>query len=134
MIFLIQIFYDICIKYSDENNADVPIKVRREEYYHDLPLCESTCTYKGYQIKNNDLVVECDCKYKSFSKRIREFSTIETDEDFKTSDISNINFKVMKCGKETFKNVEKNSSFWLILFGLLVQIGVFTTFIVYKIK
>ena len=127
-------FHDICIKYSDENDADVPIKVRREEYYHDLPLCESTCTYKGYQFKNNDLVVECDCKYKSFSKRIREFSSIETEEDFKTSDISNNNFKVMKCGKETFKNVEKNSAFWLILFGLLVQIGVFTTFIVFKNK
>ena len=40
----------------------------------------------------------------------------------------------MKCGKETFKNVEKNSAFWIILFGLLVQIGVFTIFIIFKNK
>ena len=40
----------------------------------------------------------------------------------------------MKCGSETFKNVGKNSAFWLILFGALVQIGVFTTFIIFKKK
>jgi hypothetical protein len=40
----------------------------------------------------------------------------------------------MKCGSETFKNVGKNSAFWLILFGLLVQICVFTIFIIFKKK
>ena len=129
-----EFFNDICIKYSDDNGADVPIIIRRQEYYHDLPLCESTCSYKGYKFVNDYLTVECDCKYKSFSKKKREFSSIEIDADFKTKDIKNSNFKVMKCGKETFKNVEKNSAFWIILFGLLVQIGVFTIFIIFKNK
>ena len=124
-------FNNICSKYTDENGADVPIKIRRQEYYQEFPLCENTCTYNQSKILENDITVECICKYKSYSSDSRTFSVIETESDFKKKDISNSNFKTMKCGSETFKNVGKNSAFWLILFGLLVQICVFTIFIIY---
>ena len=127
-------FNNICSKYTDENGADVPIKIRRQEYYQEFPLCENTCTYNQSKILENDITVECICKYKSYSSDSRTFSVIETESDFKKKDISNSNFKTMKCGSETFKNVGKNSAFWLILFGLLVQICVFTIFIIFKKK
>ena len=126
-------FNDICTKYEDENGADVPIKVRRQEYYQEFPLCESDCEYLKYNTDKN--TVDCLCSYKEFSiSTERTYSVIKTDSDFRKGDISNSNFKTMSCGKEAFKNLESNSGFWIILIGFLIQIGCFGMFNVFKTK
>ena len=38
-------FNDICTKYTDENDADIPIKARRQDYYQECALCENNCKY-----------------------------------------------------------------------------------------
>ena len=125
-------FNDVCLKYKDENGADVPIKVRRQEYYQEFPLCESECKYSNYDINTNS--VDCVCKHKRYTSTLSTFSVIETDSDFKNGDVSNSNFKTMGCGKEVFNNIESNSAFWLILFGFVAQVGCITIFSVFKTK
>ena len=125
-------FNDVCSKFKDEDGADVPIKVRRQEYYQEFALCESGCKYSNYDINTNS--VDCICEYKSYTSTLSTFSVIETDSNFKNEDISNSNFKTMGCGKEVFKNLGSNSGFLIILVGFLVQVGCTTIFSVFKTK
>jgi hypothetical protein len=49
MIFLIlRIFYnDLCTRFSPKNGTDVILKDRRDNYYHNISLCDTECEYNG---------------------------------------------------------------------------------------
>jgi hypothetical protein len=123
-------FNDICIKYTDENNADVPIKARRHEYYQECALCESNCIYGGFNLKT--MSVTCNCPYKSYNENSRSYSVINTESNFKNKGISNPNFKVMGCGGKIFKNLGENAGFWLLLIAFLIQLSLFIIFILFE--
>ena len=123
-------FNDICTKYTDENDADIPIKARRQDYYQECALCENNCKYGGFDIKT--MQVNCECTYKSYNENSRTYTTIETESNYKNNDISNSNFKVIECGGEIFKNTGKNASFWILLIGLIIQIFLFILFILFN--
>jgi len=56
-------YYDKCHSYTSENNTDITLKDRREDFNNNnRSLCESMCTFKGY--KNNYIKCECDIKLK----------------------------------------------------------------------
>ena len=54
-------YYDKCLSYSNENNADLTIQDRKNEFnMNNMSLCESGCTFKKYA-KN---LIKCECEVK----------------------------------------------------------------------
>ena len=92
-------FYtDPCIIYSI-GDSDLTFK-QRKKLYKNYAVCESTCTYLNY--KPETMSVNCNCRFKKYSKTERTFSSIETSEDFNKTD--SISSNLMKCMKSLIKN------------------------------
>jgi hypothetical protein len=89
-------YYDKCHSYTSENNTDLTLKDRREDFNNNnRSLCESMCTFKGY--KNN--VIECECnikhKFNSFMNvNVSKYNSIYR---FKIPKKNTSNFWVLKC-------------------------------------
>ncbi len=92
-------FYtDSCISFSD-GNVDLTYS-QRKKYYKNYAVCETDCTYLNYNPEK--MAINCNCKFKKYSKTERTFAVIETNEDFnKTESVSS---NLMKCMKNLIKN------------------------------
>ena len=73
-------FNDICYPFESEYNTDIPLKERRKEMFQNVSLCDTGCTYKGYDCKTN--IVKCECK-------IKEIITIEETEEYRFRSLKN---------------------------------------------
>ena len=65
-------YKDICYSYTTEDNTDIIITDRINEFYNNnMSLCESECIYKGYNYETKKVTCECQTKsYKSFISAI----------------------------------------------------------------
>ena len=117
-------YHDYCTEFSDENNANVPIKSRREDYFKEL--CEENCEYYNFNYEN--MTVSCRCLHKEINEENKEeikFSPLKPNNNFNNK-IKNYNFQTLKCS--IFKNVGKNAGFWIIFMSFLTQIIFFIIF------
>ena len=115
-------FNDICYPFESEYNTDIPLKERRKEMFQNVSLCDTGCTYKGYDCKTN--IVKCECK-------IKEIITIEETEvsvPFFKELLDSTNIAIIKCYKLLFdiNNYPGNIGFFLlaslIIFSLACMI------------
>ena len=57
-------FYnDVCTPYDNENNIDVILNDRKNDYYENISLCESNCEYQEINVENKK--VKCSCQFKT---------------------------------------------------------------------
>ena len=124
------IFYqDICTPYKSENNTDVLLYDRINDFYDNSYTCPSNCNYSFYTNKSDYLCCECSIENKNISLdyignlMINSFKNV-----FHT-----LNYKFIKCYKLVFhvNVITKNigSIFCIVLFVIYLVI-----FILYLIK
>ena len=57
-------YTDKCNKYSSDENVDMTLYDKKNVYNNkNLALCESSCTFKGYNSTSSNAI--CDCNIKS---------------------------------------------------------------------
>ena len=117
-------YNDICYPYTTENNTDIILKDRRQEFINNnLSLCEKNCSYEGYNNETKKVLCECSVKTKfTFISEININTTILLC-NFK--DIRNIiNINTMKCYNILFTidGLFKNMGNYIIYTIILITI------------
>ena len=84
-------FYDECTSYHD-GKSDVPMSVRKSNYYQEIAFCESDCKYISFNPKN--MTITCSCPFHSYTTNVKStFSPIPVNEDF----LKNTGNSALKC-------------------------------------
>ena len=116
-------FYnDICSTYNSQNNTDVIIKDRKNDFYNpNLFLCEDTCEYKSFDI--NASKVNCKCNVKQqINSNIYEtkFSPNTLLNNFFDFD-RYTNYKVLKCYNMVFnlERIKINKGSYIVFFLII---------------
>ena len=124
-------YNDICYSYTTENDTDITVKDRQNEYKeNNMSLCESNCDYTYYNSTTKKAI--CNCKVKN---NIGSVSAIKQSKDLLLTSFSNlknsINLEIMKCYKTLFtkEGLMKNFGSYILLFILFIQIISFFIFI-----
>ena len=115
-------YNDICYKSSSSNEADIPIKDRRNEFVdNNMYLCEENCELIDYNYNTQKSKCSCDIKLNISSNFDVKFDEKAFLKNF--IDINNImNLNIMKCYKNVFKikYLLKNYGFFIIVFIILL--------------
>ena len=124
-------FNDICFPFTNENNSDVIIKDRRDDYYQNISFCEKNCYFQ--ELNFSQETIECSCNSSS-----NDFNNLNFD-NIKSAFISEIypsNIFVVKCYKLFFsiKYIKKNLGWWILLSIIIIEIIIFLIFIYYGFK
>ena len=119
-------FYnDECNKYTTENNTDMTLYDRKNEYnIKNLSLCEINCTFIGY----NNSKAECNCLINTGLNRL---GVNPTDLINKLESIKSVvNFGIMQCRGifSSKEDLESNPGFFLLIFILVIFIIIFIIF------
>ena len=122
-------FYnDICSPFTSDDGTDIILSDRQNTYYNNsLVLCESSCTYKFYNISNGK--AKCLCQIKNEISKIKTISydTMDINNFLDLKTISNI--ELIKCYKLTFSKAGITKNYGNII--LLINIGIFIFFIIF---
>ena len=124
-----QFYNDKCNKYSKDGNVDITLFDRKNEYNNNnMSLCESKCSFKGYNSTNSKSI--CDCN-------------IKTDMTYSENDTNNLlnkiqseksssNLDVTQCINEVYsaEEIKSNSGFYILLIILVIFIIIFIIFCV----
>ena len=124
-------YNDLCYPYTSENNTDITIKDRQNEFINNnWSLCEINCEYNGYDDETK--YSHCECQVKISLPLISDI-VINKDLLLNNFNISNYitNLYVMKCYRLLFskEGLLVNISNYIILFIILVNIICFNVFI-----
>ena len=140
------VFNDICYNFTFDN-IDLPIKERREFLFLGNIEKEFLCHDKYCEIESysyDNLTSICNCKIQTDINNL-----ISDSDDITSGNMSkeeyekyinskkNINsFVIFKCGKEAFSanKIKNNANFYITLIFILIQIGIFVFYILYKAK
>ena len=120
-------YNDICNRYSTENNTDIILKDRRNEFNeNNMSLCENNCNYKGYNNETKKVLCKCNIKVK-----FPLLSEIEINKDQllnNFTDLQNtINLNIMKCYYILFNRIGliKNIASYIMI--IIIFIIIFLT-------
>jgi len=128
------LYNDICYTFASENNIDISLKDRRNEFVNNnMLVCEEDCEFIEYD--NTTKKVSCSCPVKM---KLPLISEIKVDKDKLFSnfkDIRNIaNFKMLKCMNLLFNanNFYKNSANYMMIILFILSIISIFVFIFYS--
>ncbi len=125
-------FNDICFPFTNENNTDVIIKDRRNDYYQNISFCEKNCYFQ--QINFTEISIECSCNdSSSYDFDNLNFNNVK---NAFISEIYPVNIFVVKCYKLffSFKYIKINLGWWLLLSIIIIEIIILIIFIYYGFK
>ena len=125
-------FNDICYPFTNENNTDVIIKDRRNDYYQNISFCEKNCYFQ--QINFTEISIECSCNdSSSYDFNNLNFNNVK---NAFISEIYPVNIFVVKCYKLFFsiKYIKINLGWWLLLSIIIIEIIIFILFFYYGFK
>ena len=122
-------FYnDICTSYSNENNTDMIIEDRRNDFYDiygNISLCQNNCTFQYYNFTNKKANCKCEIVNQNITENIDEnnFSGKKLVINFWKT-LKNSNFLVLKCYKVllNFSNLIYNIGFIIMSTFLILSI------------
>ena len=113
-------YYDICSPYFNENNSDLTLYERRNEFnINNRSLCESNCIFRGYV----DNIIHCECdikiKFNSFlNTNIDMYNLIYR---LPTTKLPKFNLWVFKCYMNLFtKEVILSNLSSQIILGIIL--------------
>ncbi len=111
-------FNDICYPYTTKSNTDIPLKDRRKDIFQNVSLCDTDCTYKGFNPITYE--VTCDCSIKTEMKLTPKMPSVP----FYTSLIESTNIMIVKCYKllGIKENYPCNIGFWVFLAFTIIMI------------
>ena len=90
-------FTDICYEFTSENDKDVILEDRVDEFYQSVEkICEKNCTYDA-DFENE--VINCICELKT---NFLEIKNEENEEKEFNLGIGSISINVVKCAKKAF--------------------------------
>lgn len=114
-------FSDKCYSYSSNNDSDVAIRDRRNEYYQGIPLCTEQCNYVSMTVGDN-YIASCECSYNSAKDNTIEIKN-SVIRGFKNA-IAESNYAVIKCYKQVFdiNLLAKNIGSYLLLLNFISQV------------
>ena len=110
-----------CISFNINGN-DVTANDRKNDVYNDLSVCESDCTFIGFN--NETKRVKCDCDIKS-KNTLNEEEEKEVVKNFWDSLNNQINYKLVICYnvfKKFFQEFYFNLGFWIYFIIFLIFI------------
>ena len=112
-------FNDICYPYTTNSNTDIPLKDRRKDIFQNVSLCDTDCTYKGFDPITYE--VTCDCSIKIEMTLTPKTPSVPIYNKL----LESTNIVIIKCHKllRNKSNYLYNIGFWLFL--------VFTIFIIF---
>ena len=115
-------FYnDICSPASINDN-DITLKDRKEDIYpNNVTLCKENCQYKNVDIENKRIICECNLN-SNYEKENNNSSLQESQENFISYFLDNINYKIFKCYHLfcSFDNLILNPSFYTMIIALVI--------------
>ena len=124
-------YNDICYTTSSENNTDIILSDRNQEYVDkNLSICEINCEFIFYNTEENKAVCSCEIK-----TQIPFMKDAKFDKDLLLKsfiDFNNfMNIKILSCYKTVFKlkNLLKNYGFFI--FCALIFISIICLFLFY---
>ena len=144
-------FSDICSTFKSEENYDVELADRRDNYYQNISFCEGNCVFQGLDYDSVKITCLCDpseflnsvqykdVNYKDRRNRIKNltFSTLANIFPENSSyDYIELNRKVMNC-KGLIYDLDiaiKNFGNWFALILFLGKVIIFSYFIREKFK
>ena len=96
-------YNDICYSFTTENNTDIILKDRRNEFINNnMSLCENNCNYNAYNKNTQKVLCECNIKIKFPIISEIEINQNKLLNNFK--DIgSTLNINIIKCYSNIFK-------------------------------
>ena len=122
-------FYnDECNKYSTDGNIDLTLYDRKNQFNNNnMSLCESGCTYIGYNSTSKKALCNCNIK------KDMDFSQNDNSDNLVNkidSDKSNSNLRVTQCFNvlSSSDQIKSNSGFYVTILLLAVFIIVFIMF------
>ena len=117
-------YYDRCLHSASNDKIDLTIQERKDIFnQNNMSLCESFCTYKGYE--NNRIICECKVKTKFNSFLNVNVSKYDLIYRFESSKLNNFNFWIFKCYSKLYtKEILINNLCSEIILGII-----FSTFI-----
>jgi hypothetical protein len=117
-------YNDICNIYTTENNTDIILKDRRNEFVeNNMSLCEKNCNYKGYN--NETKKVSCECNIKVKFPLLSEIEINKEQLLNNFTDVQNIiNLNIMKCYYILFNRIGliKNIASYIMIIIIFVVI------------
>ena len=120
-------YTDKCNKYSSEENVDMTLYEKKNIYNKEnLALCESSCSFKGYNSTTSNAICDCNIKNEmTYSKDNNKDNLL----DKMPSEKSNSNLDVTRC-MNVFQaeKIKTNSGFLTIVIILGVFIIIFIIF------
>ena len=151
-------FNDICTQFTSQNNTDVIIKNRREDYYQNVSFCEKNsvylgvnysdytaiCSYSSTENKSYELFLQaleyknssCSCGNKTLDNIMNNYDLENNVKNEFLSTLYSSNYHIIKCYKLVFKFkiIIKNIGGWTILVLLIIQIIFFIIFMKEKLN
>ena len=114
-------YNDICSKVTSDNNTDIPLKDRRNEYINNnMSLCEENCELSDYDYTKKR--AKCSCN----TKTTLSLDTIQTESKNLLKNFIDIkkitNIEIVKCYKIVFKknNIKNNYGFLIFILIFLL--------------
>ena len=125
-------YKDKCLTSSLDNMVDLTVKDRIEIFNdNNMSLCESICTYKGYEY--NNIICECSIKTKFNSFNNVNVSKYNLIYRFDEAEADIYNFWVFKCLSQLFsKDAIIKNACSLIILGIIFII--FVSIIIFCLK
>ena len=105
-----KIYSNECIRYSI-NKKDLTLKDKRDYLFKDISFCDNNCIFK--EINNNYII--CECKDEYLTEKSNNNNNCN-------ENINKCNIKLFKCYNILFKDLKHSIGFYIILFGIIIQI------------
>ena len=116
-----KIYNDICVRYS-YRGKDLTLKNRREFLFKNLTFCSEGCNLKEIDLKNKVIICECSGKI-LLNKNLKLDNNINYNKLGGFPEEINENyFKIFKCYNILMKDIGHNFSFFVVFFGIIIQI------------
>ena len=131
-------FNDICFKFTSENNSDVTLESRVEDYYQNITFCDEkeSSHYLGYNYSENKNTITYRCAFGFYKNENEKSSYLDLiDSEIKTY-VSVSNLKVITCYKNflNLRDLIKNYGGAICILVLIIQFICFLLFCFLGIK
>ena len=151
-------FNDICTQFISENNTDVTIKNRREDYFQNVTFCEKNsvylginfsdntaiCSYMSAETKSYELFLQalkyknssCGCGNETLDKIMENYDLENNKKNEFLTTLYSSNYHIIKCYKLVFKFkiMLKNIGGWMNITLIILQIIFFIIFMKEKLN
>ena len=119
-------FNDICFKFTSENNTDVTLDSRIEDYYQNITLCNESLSshYLGFNYSKTDKILTYRCAYGFYENEAEKNNYIDNIDSKINMIFSTSNIKVITCFSQlfNFKNLIHNYGGILCFSTFIIQI------------